>query len=199
MKELPYNNANGNWENKILKDLVFIKNHGRYPINKKTLAPTLFIGLAVAFLLRFVLVAFLTRNSEYLTIFIALVFVVSLFIAITSYIRTIRFTSIATKYFANDNQQLIKQFLESEHLAYSRHPEAPEVFQILSRPIGGNDNNREVMVFIADDKRILVNSHYTGQKFNIKSSSKNYLVMARMLRNWINNQNSEKSLISHTD
>lgn len=189
------------WENKILKDLVFIKKHSRYPISKKTLAPTLFIGFAIAFILRFLFIAFMSKDNNKGLYIILSVFVITLVVAVIRYIRTIKFTSIPTDYFVADNQPLLKKFFEEEHLAYFRHPQAPEVFQIISRSIFSNSEQREVMVFIADDKRILINSHFTAQKFSIVPSSKHYRSMARMLKKWIETQNfpAWQGLMTKTD
>lgn len=188
MKQIPGGNIN-NWEDGILKDLSFIKKHSRYPVSKKTLAPTLFIGIALLFIARFGWAALTFKNNDYIFWVILVLAILTAVATSVRYLRTIRFIKIHTPFFVSDNQLLLKKFMESEHLAYYRHPHAPEVFQILSKNISATGEQREVMVFIADDRRILVNSHFTGQKFNIVPPSKHYHQMAKKLSQWLSRQN----------
>jgi hypothetical protein len=80
---------------------------------------------------------------------------------------------------------LLKKFLQSQHLAFSQHPEAPEVFMILSKNLSLRGDYREVVIFITDDNQVLLNSHFTGSRFSITPPSKNYKLMARMLKEWL--------------
>jgi hypothetical protein len=58
---------------------------------------------------------------------------------------------------------------------------------IISRNLDADPNRefREVMVFIADDQQILINSHFTGSKFSITPPSRNYRKMSKMLQQWL--------------
>jgi hypothetical protein len=188
MKELPCSDPKA-WENRILKDLSFIKKHSRYPISRKTLAPTLFLGIFVLFIARFGWAALTFKNNDYVFYFIITLLLITIVVTTIRYLSSIRFATIHTPFFVQENQLLLKKFMEAEHLAYSRHPEAVEVFQIISKNISFNSEQREVMVFIADDKRILVNSHFTNQKFSIMPPSKHYRQMAKKLHQWLQSQN----------
>lgn len=188
MKALPGNPTQNNWENTILKDLTFIKQRGRYPVSKRTLAPTLIIGLFFLAIARFAWVFFIVKDNNFFVYFISAMALLTIVASVLRYIRTIRFMSIITPFFVAENRALLKKFMQAEHLAFFQHPEAPEVFQILSKNISATNEQREVMVFIADDKRILVNSHFTGQKFTLTPPSKHYRQMAKMLEDWIKKQ-----------
>lgn len=60
---------------------------------------------------------------------------------------------------------------------------------------------REVMIFISDDHQILVNSHFSGDKFTVTSPSRQYKQMAGMLKSWINihikNGDKTTTAVSH--
>ncbi len=114
-----------------------------------------------------------------------MVFVVlGIFGVANSYYNILRFKSIRTPFFANENMRLVEEFLRSQQLNLYRHPQAPEVFQILSRPLG-NTEQREVMIFIANDKCILINSHFINTKWTISPQSRNYRNMASRLKEWL--------------
>lgn len=187
-QSLPKGNADEQWENKLIGQLAFIKKHSRYPLNKKTLAPSFLIITALIIFSRVMFGAWFTFHSGgniYITIITLSIILLTIIFSISRYIATLKFISIATPHFNADNQKLLKHFMESEHLAFYRMPNAPEVFQIASKSIYSNKDVREVMVFIADDKRILVNSHFSGQGFTINPPSKHYRHMARQLKQWL--------------
>jgi len=193
MRTLPTGNGDAQWENSIIKDLSFIKKHLRYPFNKKTLVPSLMFGMFLAFIARFAwfgwIMARAANKHSFLgsTSFVVILVLTPLVISLAAYYRTLRFEAISTVFYMGENQQLIQKFLQSQHLVVYRHPEAPEVFQIISRNISATKNEeREVMIFIADDKRILINSHITGRKLGLGAyTSRNYKQMAKLLRTWM--------------
>lgn len=199
MKKLSTENPQ-DWENRILKDLVFIKKHFRYPISKKILTPTVAIGFGAIFLIRYMVLIMMSGQNKPVLIIILTLFMVTFITAIIRYIKTIKFTNIATNHFLTENQEILKTFFETEHLAYFRYPEAPEVFQIISKSLFSNGEQREVMVFIADDKRILVNSHFTPPKFFLPNSNQSRK-MVHMLKKWIESQNfpTGQSLMAKTN
>ncbi|MCW3122558.1 MAG: hypothetical protein JWQ38_2050 [Flavipsychrobacter sp.] len=172
-----------------MDDLVFIKKHLRYPMSKKTLPATAFIALSLFFIFRTLWLTVLIeqRGNIWTGVFLAAMMVIAFASGVMRYWRTLKFRSIPTPYFANENIKLIDSFLRVQQLNLYRHPKAPEVFQILSRAMG-NSAQREVMIFIADDKRILINSHFTNQKWLISPASKNAGQMAGQLKEWIKTQ-----------
>ena len=186
MKSLPGNNAGAQWNNSLLDDLVFIKKNLRYPMSKKTLPSAALIGILLFFISRTLWMTMLTGMHGHVAvaIFLGVMMGIIFLSGILRYYRTLQFRSIPTPYFAAENMKLIDTFLRMQQLNLYRHPRAPEVFQILSRPLG-NSEQREVMIFIADDKRILINSHFINQKWIISAASKNTNGMARQLKQWL--------------
>ncbi|MBA3827497.1 MAG: hypothetical protein H0X33_01030 [Taibaiella sp.] len=189
MKALPENNTEGEWSSSLIKDLSFIKKNLRYPLSKKTLVPGIIIGLVIALVLRITFIGWTLKNGShrgswatYLLIFFI---AVPLVISIARYIQTLKFIAIPTAYYLGENMQLLQKFLESERLITLRHPDAPEVFQIVSKSVSQYKDEREIMIFIADDKRILINSHFTNTGFTIVPASKHYKQMGKMLSSWI--------------
>ncbi len=197
MKQIDSSSQSGQWENRLLKDLSFIKKHGRYPISKKTLAPATAILFFIVFIARFSLpLVFLNKAPNLVIALLTGIVVFSFVRIIYGYYNTLVFKKVSTPYYLADNQVSLERFLSSQHLAFSRLESAPEVFMIMSKPITLNTEEREVMVFIADDKRILVNSHFTGRKLAISGSRKHHKQMVLALINWINNTpNDDNSLI----
>lgn len=186
MKSLPGNNTGPQWNNSLLDDLVFIKQHLRYPISKKTLPSAALIGISLFFISRTLWMTMLTgvRGHVAVAIFLGVMMAIIFASGIMRYYSTLKFRIIPTPYFATENMKLIETFLRMQQLNLYSHPKAPEVFQILSRPLG-NSEQREVMIFIADDKRILINSHFINQKWVLSAGSKNANGMARQLQQWI--------------
>ncbi len=184
-----------NWENHLLKDLVFIKKHGRYPFNRKTLTPTIALALFVVIIGRFTLPLVLIKNNNYIAYIAAFIILASIISTVYQYYNTILFRRIKTNFFIPQNQQILQSFFEAQQLAYTRHTDAPEVYMILSKNLSMNSNEyREVMIFITDDKQILINSHFTGKRLTITPPSKHYKQMAKRLEEWIdihiNNSNT---------
>lgn len=161
MKRLQEANISGaEWEKQIVADLSFIKQHFRYPMRRKIIAPIIF------WIVFFVLVAALVIASILDTDkpgkgLIAIVPLLIPWIIIFRYVHSLRFVKVQTPYTLSQNMVMIEQFLKASQLLIFRHPEAPEVFQILSKDISVGKEDREIMVFIADDYRILVNSQFT--------------------------------------
>lgn len=175
------------WESRILKDLAFIKQHRRFPISRRTIAPLTVFATIVFLSLRLLWPILIFRSkTASLPYFIAAAIIVPLFIAIYQYINILRFAQITTPFRLAENRDLVIAFLKQQQLAYAVHPDAPEVIQIMSRNLSTTKGeSREIMVFIADDKRILVNSHFITSGFTIMPPSRNYKKMANQLHQWL--------------
>lgn len=179
----------------MLNDLAFIKQHKRYPLGKRTVAPAALAGFLFLAAMRVVWpVLFITTtgNSSAQSglagwIIISVVGGFTIFMAVQAF-RVLKFDKLDSPYHLAENMVLLKKFFTSNHLAFTQHPEAQEVFMIISRNLDASPKRdyREVMVFIADDKQILVNSHFTGKKFSITPPSRNYKRMSKELQRWLN-------------
>lgn len=175
------------WESRILKDLAFIKQHRRFPISRRTIAPLTVFATIVLLSLRLLWPILIFRSkTASLPYFIAAAIVIPLLIAVYQYINILRFAQITTPFHLAENRDLVIAFLKQQQLAYAVHPDAPEVIQIMSRNLSTTKGeSREIMVFIADDKRILVNSHFITSGFTIMPPSRNYKKIANQLHQWL--------------
>lgn len=178
------------WESRILKDLAFIKQHKRFPFSRRTIAPlTLFATIIILSLRLLWPLLILKSKSASLPYFIAAAIIVPLVIAVYQYINILRFAQITTPFRLAENKNLVIAFLKQQQLAYAVHPDASEIIQIMSRNLSTTKGeSREIMVFIADDKRILVNSHFITSGFSIMPPSRNYKKMANQLHQWLKSQ-----------
>lgn len=191
MKTIENGNNNAQWNNGLIRDLSFIKKNLRYRFSKKLLYGSAGLGFLLVFLARMGYTLWLMDKAKVwnnpimwgLMIAVAIVILFPLI----GYIQIVRFKAVPTPFFFTENQEVIQQFLKSLHLVIYRHPEAPEVFQIMSKNLSVNEkkDQREIMVFIADDKRILVNSHYSVGGFNLQPPSGNYKRMAKQLAKFV--------------
>ena len=140
------------------------------------------------------------KRPDLVLLIIISLMLISVIVSVSRYIQTLRFVSVPTPFYNEQNRELIKRFLSTMQLAIYQHPKAPEVLQIISKNIDAFKEQREVMVFIADDKRILLNSHYTRTGFTFIASSGNYRQMAKRLEKWLQaNIQNTNSGISHNN
>ncbi len=197
MKHLNNPSGSSDWQNELLRDLAYIKANKRYKLGKKTIAPAGIIAIVFVSIARiawpFIFLNFSAVHAEQSTMLQWLFSLVIVFLIISvvySFFKVLKFETLKTSFFMQDNIVLLHKFFTQNRLAYTQHPEAPEVFMIISRNLDANAKKdyREVMVFIADNKQILVNSHFTGKKFNITPPSRNYKRMARELQKWLNDE-----------
>jgi hypothetical protein len=200
-KQLDDGHQGHQWQSSLLTDLAFIRKHLRYPLSKKTL-PSLLVLSALLFLVfRLGFITVLLSKAHNALVFWFLIGLVGVTVAVTTYRywAMLRFSVIATPFFVAENSKLLEAFLMAQQLRLYRHPDAPEVYQIMSRPLGNTRNEqREVMIFIVDDKRILINSHITGQRFAISGPSGNSRKMAHQLADWLaSRQNGGSSVVVH--
>lgn len=189
MKSLNNPNDKADFEDSLLSDISFIKQKKRYPLNKKTLTPASISALVWVLILRSTLFIFMgsRSNNPYVSWMMYGLVILLAAIVFYQYYRALKFDTIPTLNYLNKNAELLKKFFTSNNLAFTRHDDAPEVFMIISRNLNNNPNKeyREVMVFIADDKQILVNSHFTGNKFSITPPSRNFRKMSKELKCWL--------------
>ena len=190
-KQLDEGQGSHQWHSSLFTDLAFIRKHLRYPLSKKTL-PSLLVVSALLFLVfRLGFITVLLSKAHNAVVFWFLIGLVGVTVGVTIYRYWVmlRFTVISTPFFVAENSKLLEAFLVAQQLRLYRHPNAPEVYQIMSRPLGNTrTEQREVMIFIVDDKRILINSHVTGQRFAISGPSGNSRKMAHQLAAWLSSR-----------
>lgn len=206
MKSINSPNEKAAWENDLLKDLVFIKAKKRYPLSKKTFKPAAIAALIITVVGRTALVLLFASTASKQAMWVEWMFAATLILLIMvilfQYYQMLVFQTIRTKFTLTTNADLLKKFFTTNHLAFTRHNDAQEVFMIVSRNLDANPNKdyREVMVFIADDKKILVNSHFTGTKFSIAPPSRNFKKMSKQLSAWLDSHisNSDSTVVTVT-
>jgi len=174
------------WDSKQLRDLHYIKTRLRYPVSRKVFLPAI-IGAAI-----FILVLLLAYNALFSAahpgatpVFIAAAVCIIVLLLANKFFQELKFISIPTAFDAGRNQQLIDAFLKSQHMIVFRHPEAAEVFQIVSKSVNPLKEQREVLLFIADDRRILINSHFTNAEASIVPGTRHHRQMAADLEKFI--------------
>lgn len=206
MKKIDTGYNTKDWQNELVRDLAYIKVHKRYKLGKRTIAPASIIAVLLLTVARlawpFIFLSFSAvpdQKSFLLQWIFSLSIAFLLLTVVYSFFKVLKFETLTTPQFMQENIILLHKFFSQKRLAYTQHPEAPEVFMIISRNLDANTKNdyREVMVFIADDNQILVNSHFTGKKFNITPPSRNYKRMARELQQWLNDEQIKNNDNSH--
>jgi hypothetical protein len=190
MRQIGESGGDAGWNKSLVQQLGFIKKHLRYPVSRQTALPV--ILLAGSFPLAgfiFYTLVFTRSNSNYGgQWFPALLICLMLLPAVVTarrYFMTLRFTAVPARRTVAENMLLMQKFLRAHHFAVGRHPEAPEVFQIISKSISSLRDEREVVIFIADEGRILVNSHFTQNRFRTLVGAPHYMELAQMLAAWI--------------
>lgn len=174
------------WDNRQLRDINYIKSKLRYPAGRKIFLPAV-IGAAV-FILTLLLAYhafFNTVHTGAAPVFIAAMVCIITFMLANRFFQELKFISIPTGFDTSRNQQLIDAFLKAQHMIVFRHPEAAEVFQIVSKSVNPLKEQREVLLFIADDRRILINSHFTNAGFSLVPGTRHHRQMAAELEKFI--------------
>lgn len=159
------------WESSIFADLAYIRKQLRYPWKRGLSMPVVFWG--VLLLLPGLFYAILLVNDtkrelpgSFLETLIhyPVIWFFIIFIALYRYIKSLRFDVVLTGMDRIANREIIAAFLQNKQLLVYRHPESDDIVQIVSRPLSIDDDRREALVFIADEGRVLINSHFTGAR-----------------------------------
>jgi len=195
--------SNADWDSALIKDLSYIKSRLRYPPRRSTIMPALVWSLLILIMMALVLLTILNRNSEGLSIpginIIMAISTVTLFVGnIVRYLQSLKFITVHTGNFLAENISLLDGFLTSQCMLVFRHPDAPEIFQIQSRNLSAGKEDREIIVFIADDNRILINSHFTNRGWGISPAQRHHKQMAGMLRAYIQSNANNTSVIHNS-
>lgn len=189
MKQLENGTPANGFSEALIGQLGFIRKHRRYPFSRRTLLPLLTVLATAPLLLGFAL--FMFRNApknQSSGQWLPLLFLAMCVPAVAAALRfrkSLRFAEIRSKQDLGGNMLMLERFLRESRFAYSRHPEAPEVFSIVSTPIRAMNGEREVVIFVADSGRILINSHFTMSRYRAFIGQVRYAELARNLEAWI--------------
>ncbi|WP_276134254.1 hypothetical protein [Polluticoccus soli] len=201
MKALPQS-SEARWSDDLVNEMSYIRQHLKYRPKAKRLLPAVFSGIFLILLLITIAASVYDRAGRgerpaTLSILMAIAVVTNFSASIIRYLQSLKFISVPTDYHIAENRVLVQEFLKLHHLAFSQHPDIPEVFQILSRNISAGEEDREILLFIADDKRILLNSHFTSV-WSFFARKRHHNEMARMLNEYINNLDHSTGLMHQT-
>lgn len=188
------------WENSIIKDLDFIKQHKRYRWTAKLRAPiiiyaVLFSLIAALYFVSTPRVSSADGNRTWGYIIAPLCYILIMGFAILKYLQSLKFIEMPTDLNKAINHDLVVSFLNQKHLAVYHHPETEDVLQIVSRPINFGEERREVLVFVIDENSILINSHFSDSGWRLTSASRHDKQMSDELYCFISqykNQNEKR-------
>lgn len=184
-----FQNQEDNWQNNILNDLAYIKTKRRYRWKNGMKAP-LYVaaGLIIVYLMLFLAELLWTpSHNKFTNYFLPFTTLIIVLFSVVHYLRSLQFTAIETGLATPKNRQLISAFLQEKQLLIYEHPQCPDIIQIFSRPVNINSEQREVMVFIAAENRILINSHFTENRWWILLQKRHGKAMAKGLEQYIAN------------
>lgn len=190
MKSLPEDQQYANWNSSILNDLSFIKRTLRYPIKRMTLMPLLSSGILVLFVSRLMYIGMFSSNTKTLFLLACILLGIPSFISLVRYWNILHFFEVKSPTTLAGNMSLLANFLKEKQLITFRHPEAPEIFQIISRNIATSGEEREVLIFIVEDHRFLINSHFTSSRsrFRLVIRATHHQSMIKELNQWLTQQ-----------
>ena len=192
MKSIGAGSEQAKWNQRVVLQLSFIKKHLRYPIDRATAMPAVLLAASMPALAMLSFIAFFTKSTSHYHQRWPLYMVLSMILIIAGatirrHWQTLHFLVVPARRDTGSNMRLLQQFLQQQHFAFARHPELPEIFQIISKNIAGLRDEREVVFFIADEGRILVNSHFTHSGARYVVGASHCRQIAGMLREWIKN------------
>jgi len=174
------------WDNHLTANLQFIKTNLHYPLSLKNTASVIFSSVALILTAVLVWSGSLLINSHPKGYYFFWILAIIPFII--TYIRAIQalyFLPLQTHKTISENQELICKFLEEQQLLVYTNQTQPQLFQIISKPLSPSSQQREVMLFIADEGRILINSHYTNAGFLLITNSKLKKQMLNNFKQWL--------------
>lgn len=175
----------------LYEDLDFIRKKLRYPLRKALLWRPLAWGSLIAVLFLFTAFRLSSEPSmwgsrRFFAGLMPLILSVPLIAGVVRYLRSLKFAVLSTALDTAGNRRVLERFLQAQQLQVINHPLSKDIFQIVSVPVSSKTGEmRQVMVFIADEGRILLNSHFTANGFMIAPASNRHRQMKVQLEDWI--------------
>ncbi len=181
------------WPKHMVEDVPFIKQNLRYPFRWRIIFPLL---LGITVILFIVPVALsLTLGDTPLAPLINLFIWISVGISILAWVaaiyqyrKSLVFTAIATPGDELQQVQLIRRFFSERGIMVLDHPETAKVQYVVSLPIKKGSEEREVVILIADNNRILVNSHFSGRGLNLALNQRTYKDLVTAIEQFVHNK-----------
>ena len=203
LKSIMHNKLPSNETSSIVAetDIDFIKKHLRYPLNsfqKYKPFVVFFVMIIVIALIAFFLISKGENDSSMKSFFRKSIPFLGAFISISygfyKFYTSLFFDKIKTSFSIEDNKVLLTNFFMSNHFKYYVMHDLHDVFMMQSSLIKGS-KEQEIVIFIAVDNEILINSHIsTSNIFHQHKRKVNELVM--MLEKFVaQNKNIEENII----
>lgn len=188
----------GAYTDQLVSQLSFIKKKLRYPIDKKKFLPVLTLIPASLFPIFYLINTYEHRhgNLPWLLLLICIFLFVPAIVALFRLRQTFFFVPVRTGCSASENARQLISFFQDNQLRFEQHPEARELFWIMSRSLHRNSDTREVVFFVVDENRILINGHFTDMNRRVPAGSPHHRQMAKKLRKWmIDNEAQKEGLV----
>lgn len=178
------------------EDYDFIKHRLRYPLDSfRRIFPFIFFSLVIVliFLLIYLGKPLQLQRSLFAFIFIHGFSVTAMALGIYRYWRSLYFIRVAAAIDESTNIALLQGFLHAGRFHVHQPGGHPEVFMISSRE-DAQYRESEIVVFMAVDKAILVNSHISTASL-FPHRSRQYRELLESLRAYLQQHNSSDALI----
>lgn len=182
----------------LYEDLDFIREKLRYPLRSGLLLPLLAWGLLLVAVVGYCCFWLLSRAAQpgtrqFFAAFLPLVLCLPLVAGALRYMRSLKFSALQTGMDSRQNRELLTHFLQQQQLQVVNHPSSKDIFQIVSTPVSAKTKDmRQVMVFIADEGRILLNSHFSRSGFMVAPASRLHKQMQAALEAWIKSKGMQQ-------
>lgn len=179
-------NNGAHWEG-LTEELEYVKQHRRYPISRKTLPVVGVLLLLLLIATQWLLHTFTsTADNTYIQWFLLAMVLVLVVSSMARFWSMLRFVTLPTYKDAVGNSKLIAQFLKEQHINALAHPLAAHVYMVQSREIGsGKSTQKEIMIIVADNKRILINSHYANNRWYATRPRRKCGQIVKEMRIWL--------------
>ncbi len=183
--------------NGVYEDLDFIKKKLHYPLRRRLLVPLLAWILPLLALYGFSLARIWGAGNpadsrRYYMGVLPVIFTIITLVGLSRYGATLRFSTLYTGLDKIRTRNLVAAFLEAQQVAVITHPMSKDIFQIVSTPVSSRSGDmREVMVLIADEGRILVNSHFANNTLMMVPPARLRKHMEGALKKWISEASPE--------
>ncbi|PSK93949.1 hypothetical protein [Taibaiella chishuiensis] len=181
----------------VYEDLDFIKKKLHYPLRRRLLVPLLAWIVPLLALYGFSLARIWgagdpADHRRYYMGVLPLIFTIITLAGLSRYGATLRFATLYTGLDRRRSRELIAAFLRAQQVAVITHPMSGDIFQIVSTPVSSRSGDmREVLVLIADEGRILLNSHFANNTLMMVPPARLRRHMEKALKNWIRDASPE--------
>jgi|GEM_PF-7020944 hypothetical protein len=178
------------WPKHIVEDLPSIRQNLSYPFRWRTIFPLLLGLTVILFIVPVVLSLTLgdTPLAPLINVFIWISVGISILgwtAAIYQYRKSLVFTAVANPGTANQQLQTIQQFFATRGIMVLAHPETENIQYVVSKPVKEGSQEREVVILIADNNRILINSHFSGKGLNLALNQRTYQGLVTAMEEFI--------------